>query len=95
MLSEEYHGLPCFHLNRHWEEGKGNPCLYILAKMLLARVHWCAVLLKDWSARSPPEHSSFVERSNVPMDWALEAVWSESSGLSESSHQGEPWEASY
>lgn len=62
--------------------------------MLLAQVHWCAVVLRDRSARSPLEHDSFVERSNFPMDWGLETVWSELSGLSESSCQGEPWEAS-
>lgn len=42
---------------------------------------------QDWFDRSPPVHNSFVDRSNFPMDWALEAVWSEPSGLSESSHQ--------
>lgn len=29
------------------------------------------------------------------MDWALESVWSEPSGMNESNHQGESWEAGY
>jgi len=60
--------LSCFYINSHWEKGKGNLCLQNLPKMLLARVHCCAIVPGDWSARSPPEHGSFVERSNFTVD---------------------------
>lgn len=91
-LSEEHHGLSCFYLDSHWDNGES---LLAYPTKDVACSSWVCSSLGATGLPCLLSMAPFFGRPNFPTDWALESVWSEPWGISESNHQGEPWEAGY